>query len=131
MSITPPQCKLNTLLFRFKDALHKKIHSNLVYRYICSTCNATYYCKTYHHLFTRAVEHMDVSNLTGKLFKNVRDSAVSDYLLQSNCTIDSHHSDILATVSKFILFVNKSLLIKCDNPVLNRATKSFHFKLFK
>ena len=37
--------KLHTL-FRFKDTLDKKIPSDLVCRYSCSTCNATYYGKT-------------------------------------------------------------------------------------
>ena len=40
---------------------------------------------------------MDVSNLTGKRLKNIKDSVVSDHLLQCNCTIDFDHLDILAT----------------------------------
>ena len=124
------QRKLNTL-FRFKDTLNKKIRSFLVYRYTCSNCNVTYYGKTYRHFFTRVAEHMGVSNLTGKRLKNIKDSAVSDHLLQCNCTIDFDHFDILATdVSKFNLLVKESLLIKRDNPVLNRTTKSFPLELF-
>ena len=68
-------------LFRFKGTLDKKICSDLVYRYSCSSCNATYYGKTYRHFFTRAAEHMGISNLTGKRVKNVKESAVSDHLL--------------------------------------------------
>ena len=60
--------KLHTL-FRFKDILDNKICSHLVYRYSCSNCHATYYGKTYQHLFTRAAEYMSISNLTGKLLK--------------------------------------------------------------
>ena len=87
--------------------------------------------KTYCHFFTRAVEHMGVSNLTGKRLKNIKDLAVSDHLLQYNCTIDFDHFDILATdVSKFNHLVNESLVIKRDNPVLNRTTKSFSLELF-
>ena len=63
--------KLHTL-FRFKDSLNKKIRSHLVYRYSCSSCNATYYGKTYRHFFTRAAEHMGISNLTSKRVKNVK-----------------------------------------------------------
>ena len=60
---------------------------------------------------------MNVSNLTGKRLKNVKHSASSDYLLQSNCTIDFDHFDILATdVSKFNL--------------LNRTSNSFPLELF-
>ena len=112
------QHKLTTL-FQFKDTLNKTILSFLVYRYTCSNCKVTYYGKTYGHFFTRAAEHMGVSNLTGKRLKNIKDLAVSDHLLQCNCTIDFDHFDILATdVSKFNLFVKESLLIKRDNPVL-------------
>ena len=80
--------------------------------------------KTYRHFFTRAVEHIGVSNLTGKRLKNIKDSDVSDHLLQCNCTIAFDHFDTLAIdVSKFNLLVKESLLIKRGNPVLNRTTK--------
>ena len=61
--------------------------------------------------FTRAVEHMDVLNLIGKLLKNEKNTAVSNHLLQCICTIDFDHFDILATVSKFTLLVKASLLL--------------------
>ena len=97
--------KLNTL-FWFRDSLNKKIHSFLVYRYTCSNCNVTYYGKTYRHFFTRAAEHMGVSNLTEKRLKNIKDSVVSNHLLYCNCTTDFDHFDILATdVSKLNLLV--------------------------
>ena len=53
-------CKLHTL-FCFKDTLDKKTHSDLVYHYLCSSCNATYYGKTYQQFFTRAAEHMGLT----------------------------------------------------------------------
>ena len=73
--------KLKTL-FLFKDAFNKKSHSFLVYRYKCSYYNVTYYGKTYCDFFTRAAEHMGFSDLTRKRLKNVKDSIVSDHLLQ-------------------------------------------------
>ena len=72
-------CKLPTL-FRFKETLDKKFGLNFVHRYSCSSCNATYYGKTYRHFFTRAAEHVGISNLTGKGFKSVKVSAVSDHV---------------------------------------------------
>ena len=124
------QRKVSTF-FQFKDTLNEKIRSFLVYRCTCSNCNITYYGKTYRRFSTRAAEHMGVSNLTGKRLKNIKDSAVSDHLLQCNCTIDFDHFDILATdVSKFNLLVKESLFFKRDNPVLNRNTKSFPLELF-
>ena len=50
-----------------------------------------------HHFFTRAAEHMGVSNCIGKRLKNLRDSALSDHLLQCNCTIDFDHFYVLPT----------------------------------
>ena len=49
------------------------------------------------HFFTRAVEHMGISNLTGKRLKSVKQSAVSDHLLECNCSIGFDHFDILAS----------------------------------
>ena len=72
---------------------------------------------------------MGVCNFTGKQLKNIKDLAVSDHLLQR--TFDFDHFDILATdVSKFNLLVKESVLLKCDNPVLKRTTKSFPLELF-
>ena len=122
--------KLHTL-FRFKDTLDKKIRSHLVYRYSCSSCNATYYRKTYQHLFSRAAEHMGISNLTGKCVKNVKESAVSDHLLQCNCAIDFDHFNVLPSkINSFRLIIKDSLLIKRDKPILNCTVKSFPLKLF-
>ena len=74
---------------------------------------------------------MGVSNLTGKRLKDIKNSAVSDHLLQYKCAIDFDHFDILATeVSKFNLLVKENLLIKRDNQVLNRNSKSFPLELF-
>ena len=74
---------------------------------------------------------MGISNITRKMLKNIKDSAVSDHLLRCHCTLDFDHFDILATdVSKFNLLVKESVLLKCDNPVLKRTTKSFPLELF-
>ena len=88
--------RLNTL-FRFKDSLNKKIRSFLVYRYTCSNCNVTYYGKTYRHFFTRAAEHMGISNLTGKRlntlfrFKDSLNKKIRSFLVyrytSSNCNV--------------------------------------------
>ena len=122
--------KLHTL-FRFKDTLNKKIRSHLVYRYSCSSCNATYYGKTYRHFFTRAAEHMGISNLTSKRVKNVTESAVSDQLLQCNCAIAFDHFDVLASdTNSFRFLIKENLLIKREEPVLNFTVKSFPLKLF-
>ena len=82
-------------------------------------------------IFSPELRSTWLCNLTGKRLKIIKVAAVSDHLLQCNCTIDFDHFDILATdVSKLNLLVKKSLLIKRDNPVLNRTTKSFPLESF-
>ena len=114
------KCRLHTL-FHIKDSLEKKILSGIIYCCRFSNCNI-YYGKTFRHFYTRAAEHMRISNLTGKRIKNVKQSAISDHLLQCNCTINLSN--------KFKLLLKESLLIKRDKPILNRMIKSFPLELF-
>ena len=74
---------------------------------------------------------MGMSNLTGKRLKSVKQSAVADHLLECNCSIDFDHFDILASdANRFRLLIRESLLIKRDQPQLNKTIKSFPLKLF-
>ena len=55
---------------------------------------------------------MGISNLTGTRLKTVKQSAISDHLLQCNCTINFDNFDILAAESnKSKLPLGESLLI--------------------
>ena len=74
---------------------------------------------------------MGISDLTGKRLKCVKQSAVPDHLLECNFSIDFDHLDILASdANKFRLLIKESLLIKRDQPQLNKTIKSFPLKLF-
>ena len=74
---------------------------------------------------------MGISNLTEKRLKFVKQSVVSDHLLERNCSIDYDHFDILASeVNRLRLLIKESLLIKHDQPQLNKTIKSFPLKLF-
>ena len=75
-------------------------------------------------LFTIAVEYMSISNLTGKHLKSVKQSAVSDQLLECSCSIDFDHFDILVSdANRFRLLIKESLLIKRHQPQLNKTIK--------
>ena len=51
-------------------------------------------------------------------------SAVPDHLLEFNCSIDFDHFDILASgAKKFRFLIKESLLIKRDQPQLNKTIK--------
>ena len=93
---------------------------------MCSSCNVIYYGKTYRHIFRRAAEYMSISNLTGKFVKNVKESAVSDHLLQCDCRIDFDRFNTLASdTNSFRLLIKGSLLIKRNKPVLNLQLSNF------
>ena len=105
------KCRLNTLL-RVKDPLKKKKSLWIIYHYASSNCKVTYYGKTFRHFHSRAAEHTRISNLAGKRFKNVKQSAISDYLFQCNCVINFDDFNMLATYcTKFRLLLRESLLI--------------------
>ena len=73
---------------------------------------------------------MGISNLTEKRVKNVKQSAVSDHLLQCDCSINFDDFDILVSeTNNFRLLIKESLLIMLDKPVLNLTTTSFPLKL--
>ena len=121
------KCRLATL-FQLKIHLTKKIHSGIIYCYTCINYKVTYYRKTFCHDYTRATEHMMISNLTGK---HLKQSAIPDHLLQCNCAINFDDFRILATDhNKFKLILRESLLIKCDKCILNRMIKSFPLDFF-
>ena len=93
---------------------------------MCSNCKVTYYGKRYSHFFTGAAEHMGISNLTGMGFRCVKQSLVSENLLECNCSIDFDHFDVLASdANRFRLLIKESLLVKRDQPQLNKTIKSF------
>ena len=124
------KCRLNALL-RFKHSIEKKICSGIIYWYTCSNCKATYYGKTFRHFYTRAADHMGISNIARKRLKNVMQSAISDHLLQCNCTINFNDFDILVAESnKFKLLLREIFLIKRNKPILNRTIKLFPLQLF-
>ena len=118
-------------LFRYKGCLEKEIRSDTVYRYTCSKCKVTYYGKRCRHFFTRAAEHMSISNLIGKRLKSVKQSAVSDHLLECNWLVYFDHFDVLASdPNQFGILIKESLLIKRDQHHSNKTIKSFPLKLF-
>ena len=98
--------------------------SDIAYGYKCSNFKFTYYGKTYRHFFTRVAHHMGISNLSGKSLKSAKQLAVFDHLLECNCSIDFDHFDILASdAKKFRFLIKACLLIKRDQPQLNKAIK--------
>ena len=53
-----------------------------------NSCNAIYYNKTNWHFFILAADHMGIFCIL-QLAKNIKNSAVVDYLLTCDCNINS------------------------------------------
>lgn len=73
---------------------------------------------------------MGALNLTEKRAKNVKPSAVSDQISKRDCSTNFSNFNILvADVSKFSFLIKKSLLIKCNKPVLSSTVPSLPLAL--
>ena len=55
--------------FRFQDKILLCLRSNIVYKFACGRCNATYYGETCRHFKVRVGEHSGISPLTNKRSK--------------------------------------------------------------
>ena len=104
--------------FRFKDCVPETLQSNFVYKFKCGSCTASYYGKTYRHMKVRISEHQGVSPRTGKRVKGTLSASVRDHMLNSNRNVRPG------------METKESLLIKRDNPSLNRNKYSQELFLF-
>ena len=118
-------------LFHFKDVVNTKLSSHIIYKFMCSCCNATYYGKTQRHFFVRASEHLDITPLTGKFVKTPKKSAIFYHmLLDVHKASFDNFSILLKENNAFKLQLKESLLISRDKPILNRNIYSFPLELF-
>ena len=85
-----PFCKIRVIFksstrfsnfFQDKNKMPYCLRSNVVYKFSCGTCNATYYDQTYWHLSVKVGKHLSVSPLTGKKSKSKKYTAVKDQML--------------------------------------------------
>ena len=83
-----PQCNIKVIFqsknclsnrFWFKDSIPKELRSHIVYKFLCSNCNITYYGKTERHLNVRPGEHLSLLALPGRRVNNNRKLAVKDH----------------------------------------------------
>ena len=135
-----PFCKIRVIFksstrisnfFQFKDKMFYCLHSNVAYKFLCGRCNATYYGKTCRHLSLRVGERSGVSPLTGKKSKSKKSTAVKDHMLSCDHIVSIADFKILATGdSGFHVKVKESLLISCDEPILNKNETSLPLYLF-
>ena len=117
--------------FKRKDVTPIELRSNVVYKYTCASCQASYIGQTTRHLHRRHAEHRGLSHITHRPVKNQGHSAIRDHLLQcpgSNCSLQDFV--ILANGSSTIeLLIKERLLIDRYKPILNNNIGSFSLLL--
>ena len=137
---TLPQCKIKVIfqsknrlsnLSRFKDSIPEELRSHIVYKFLRSNCNITYYRETERHLNVRSREHLSLSALTGKRVNNNKKSAVKDHCSFFNHVGSFEDFSILTYESNpFKLLIKEALLVSRDKPLLNKQVKSIPLQLF-
>ena len=99
--------------FRFEDSVHETLWSNLIYKFSCGSCTASYIDKTYRHFKVRVSEHQSVSPRTDKPVKGTLPTSARDHMLV--CDLNVVHEDFkfLGTESnRYLLELKERLLIK-------------------
>ena len=118
-------------MFRFKDCIPYDLVSGVVYEYTCGRCNSSYYAETERHLKVRSGEHVGISPLTFKKTKLFKKSSIRDHLLECDNNPSFDEFAMVAHRKKKYLFeIKESLLIKRDQPVLNKNIGSATLHLF-
>ena len=103
------------------------LRSNVLYKFSCGRCNATYYGNAYRHLKVWVGEHSGVSPLIGKKAK-CKTIAVKDHMLFCDHLVSLEDFKILASSnSEFHLQIKEGLLISRDKPELNQNEKFLSF----
>ena len=117
--------------FKFKDRPSKALRSLVVYKFLCGSCNATYYGETSRHLKVRACEHMGITPLLGKISQSKKTTAVKEHLrcCPHRASLDDF-SIMTSAQSKFLLEIKESLLIHRDTPTLNKNVTAVPLYLF-
>ena len=86
-------------LFNFKDVVNTKLSSHIVYKFMCSCSNATYYGQTQTHFFVRASEHLGITPLSGKFAQTPKKSANFDHMLLDGHKASSDNFSIASHLS--------------------------------
>ena len=116
--------------FRFKDSVHKTLRSNLIYKFSCKSCTASYIGKTYRLFKVRVSEHQGVSPRTGKPVKGTL-STSRDHTLVCDHKVVHEDFKFLGNESNiYLLELKESLFIKRDRPSLNKNLRSQELLLF-
>ena len=107
------------------------LRSNLVCKFTCAGCKATYYGETCRHFKVRVDEPSRISPVTNKRSKSRKSTAVKDHMLICEQPVSFEDFKVLVpSNSEYHLKIKESLLISRDQPVLNKNEASLPLHLF-
>ena len=110
-------------LFHFKDRIPDLLKSNVVYKYECAQCDASYIGETTRHLKTRAAEHRGVSARTGKPISRSHSNILEHAMITGHNVLEQNFK-IITTTQPDVLRISESIHIKEKAPNLNSQDSS-------
>ena len=110
--------------FSFKDTVPSLLRSNIMYRYSCAQCPATYYGETTRHMCTRIAEHKGLSVRTGKPVTKPLNSSIRDHSIQTGHDLLNSNFTIAFSTNSCNLKISESILIQQNSPDLNNTDSS-------
>ena len=117
-------------MFRFKDQVPYNLRSSVVYEYTCDGCNSFNYGETERHLKVRSGEHRGISPLTFKKTKPSKEGSIRDHFLECDNPSFDEFTILAHGYKTYLLEIKESLLIKRNQPVLNKNISSATLHLF-
>ena len=110
-------------MFSTKDKVPFALQSFVVYKFVCSSCEASYIGETRRHIATRMKEHL-VSDKQSHIFKHLQSSAEC----KSKCDV-SCFSILDKANSTWALKIKEALAIGKEKPTLNTQMDSYKLSI--
>ena len=119
--------------FKYKDTLPLMSRSSVIYKYVCSQCEAEYVGDTSRALHMRVAEHRGRSFRTNNILANPSHSSIRAHCEGTcNIPVSSSGSTILDSAPDFVsLRILESLHIFKLNPSINDTNSSFPLYIVK
>ena len=115
-------CKLSSF-FSIKDKVPKELQSFVVYKFLCSGCNATYIGMTCSHLITRIKQHL-VTDKNSHVLKHLNQNEDCKACCDATC-----FSIIDKATTKYDLLVKEGIHIQLNKPSLNGQLQSYKLSI--
>ena len=110
--------------FNCKDRLPVCIRSNVIYKFLCDSCNASYVGCTRQHFKTRIYQHLGISPRTNRPFSSPMHSTPRDHAINNNHPIKTSNFTIIGHATAIDLNTVESMHIAKLKPVLNNMQSS-------